>query len=169
MGLTRETVQSIVLEHVEAENAGDMDRVMRTYADGAVFEDVPQSRLFEGKEAIAASYQERFDAFPAMVRTVDRLTTGDAGAVTEITMSGEQTGIYAGLPPRPGTQKLRIAAHFKVNEEGLITRETVYYDALTVAVDLGVLPDLNTTRGRIWLVLTRPGLLIRMIRARLGR
>lgn len=67
--------------------------------DGAVFEDVPQGVLFEGKEAIAASYQERFDAFPDMVRTIDRMTTGDQGTVTEITMRGVQKGVYLGLPP----------------------------------------------------------------------
>ena len=167
MGLTREAIEKIVIEHVEAENARDMARVMRTYAEVAVFEDVPREVCFEGKEAIAASYQERFKAFPDMVRTIDRMTTGDQGAVTEITMSGVQKGVYAGLPPRPGVQSLRIAAHFSVNPEGLITRETVYYDALTVAVDLGVLPDLNSRAGRIWLAFTRPGLLLRMIRARL--
>jgi len=167
MGLTRETIEKIVIEHVEAENANDMPRVMRTYVEGAVFEDVPQGVLFEGKETIAASYQERFDAFPDMVRTIDRMTTGDEGAVTEITMRGVQKGVYRGLPPRPEIQSVRIAAHFSVNPEGLITRETVYYDALTVAVDLGVLPDLNTRGGRLWLAITRPGLLLRMIRARL--
>ena len=110
MGLTREAIEKIVVEHVEAENARDMARVMRTYAEVAVFEDVPREVCFEGKEAIAASYQERFKAFPDMVRTIDRMTTGDQGAVTEITMSGVQKGVYAGLPPRPGVQSLRIAA-----------------------------------------------------------
>jgi len=164
---TREAIEKVVVEHVEAENARDMARVMRTYAEGAIFEDVPQKRTFEGKEAIAESYQERFDAFPDLVRHIDRLTVGDEGAVTEITMSGEQKGVYAGLPPRPGIQSLRIAAHFDVNAEGLITRETVYYDALTVAVDLGILPDLASPAGRLWLVLTRPGLVLRLIRGRL--
>jgi steroid delta-isomerase-like uncharacterized protein len=164
---TRAAIEKIVVEHVEAENARDMARVMRTYAEGAIFEDVPRKMNFEGKEAIAESYQERFDAFPGTVRRIDRLTIGDEGAVTEITMSGEQTGVYTGLPPRPGMQTLRIAAHFQVNAEGLITRETVYYDALSVAVQLGVLPDLGSPAGRIWLVLTRPGLLLRMLRARL--
>lgn len=167
MGLTRESIEKVVVEHVEAENARDMARVMRTYAEGAIFEDVPQGKHFEGKAAIADSYQGRFDAFPEMVRAVDRLTVGDVGAVTEITMSGVQTGVYAGLPPRPGVQSLRIAAHFQVNPEGLITRETVYYDALTVAVDLGILPDLTSGSGRLWLALTRPGVLLRMLRARL--
>ncbi|MDP3937417.1 MAG: nuclear transport factor 2 family protein [Deltaproteobacteria bacterium] len=97
MGLTREAIEKVVLEHVEAENARDMARVMRTYAEGAVFEDVPQGKNFEGKAAIADSYQERF-----------------------------------------------------------------------VAVDLGILPDLTSPSGRLWLAITRPGVLLRMLRARLG-
>jgi steroid delta-isomerase-like uncharacterized protein len=165
----RDAIRAIVIEHVEAENAEDMDRVMRTYAEGAVFEDVPQGRLLEGKEAIAASYQERFDGFPGMVRTIDRLTVDEEGAIAEITMRGEQKGWYAGLPPRLGEQALRIAAHFSVSPEGLITRETAYYDAMTVAVDLGLLPDLRTTPGRLWLALSRPQVALRVIQGRLAR
>ncbi len=167
MAASRDAIRAVVVEHVEAENARDMARVMRTYAEGAVFEDVPQARLFDGKAAIAASYQERFDAFPTMVRTIERLTVGDDGAVTEITMRGEQTGVYAGLPPRPGEQVLRIAAHFAVNADGLIVRETAYYDQLAAAVELGVLPDLRSTWGRVWLAVTRPQVMLRRLQATL--
>ena len=169
MTFSRDDIRALVVEHVEAENARDLVRVMQTYADGAVFEDVPQGHCFTGKTAIAASYVERFEAFPGMTRAIDRLTVGDHGAVTEITMRGEQTRTFAGLSPRPGEQRLRIAAHFAVGPEGLITRETVYYDALTVAIDLGILPDLASWPGRLWLLLARPQLILRRLRGFLAR
>jgi steroid delta-isomerase-like uncharacterized protein len=168
MAAPREVIRDVVVEHVEAENARDMERVMRTYAEGAVFDDVAQARRFVGKDAIAASYQERFDAFPGMVRTIDRLTVGDEGAVTEITMRGEQTGVFAGLPPQGGEQVLRICAHFAVRDDGLITTETAYYDALTGLTQLGVLPDLQSPLGRVWLAITRPQVLVRRLRAWAG-
>ena len=168
MAVPREVIRDVVIEHVEAENARDMERVMRTYAEGAVFDDVPQGRLFRGKDAIAASYQERFDGFPDMRRTIERLTVGEDGAVTEITMRGEQKGVFAGLPPQPGAQVLRICAHFAVAADGLITTETAYYDALTGLTQLGVLPDLQSTLGRAWLLLARPQVLVRRLRAWAG-
>lgn len=167
MPATRDVIERIVIEHVEAENARDMDWVMRTYAADPVFDDVPSGALFEGKAAIAAAYQERFDAFPDMDRAIDRLTVGEVGAVAEITMRGHQTGVYRGLPPKPEEQVLRIAAHFCVDDDGLITRETTYYDAMTVAVGLGVLPDLDSVPGKLWLLRARPRLIPKLLRARL--
>ena len=49
MPATRDVIERIVIEHVEAENARDMDWVMRTYAADPVFDDVPSGALFEGK------------------------------------------------------------------------------------------------------------------------
>jgi steroid delta-isomerase-like uncharacterized protein len=165
----RAQVRDVVVEHVDAENARDMDRTLATYAEGCVFDDVPAGKLFRGKSAIAASYQERFDAFPRLERIIERLTVDEHGAVVEITMRGEQEGIYRGFPPVPGVQELAIVGHFEIDEHGLITCETAYYDQLAAAVTLGAMPDLTTTRGRLWLLLAYPPALLRLARARLSR
>jgi hypothetical protein len=51
----RSLVRDLVVEHVDAENMRDMERVMATYADSCVFEDVPARTLFRGKAEIAAA------------------------------------------------------------------------------------------------------------------
>ena len=61
---------------------------------------------------------------------------------------------------------LEIDDGLATTPRGLITRETAYYDQLTAMVQLGALPDLSSTRGKLWLLCTYPLALIRMIRAR---
>lgn len=162
----RAAVRDIVVEHVDAENAADMGRVMATYTEDCVFDDVPTQTLFHGKAAIAASYRERFDAFPDMVRTITRLTVDDDAAVAEITMRGTHTGVYRGFPATGEVHELAIVGHFEVDDAGLIRRETAYYDQMAAAVALGVLPDLQRTSGRLWLLAARPQLLLRQLQAR---
>lgn len=164
----RAHVRDIIVEHVDAENARDMGRTLATYSDDCVFDDVPTGVLFTGKDAIAASYQERFDAYPKLERIITRMTIDDNSGVVEITMRGPQEKPYRGFAPRTSEpSELRIVGHFEVNEAGLITRETAYYDQLAAAIQLGALPDITRARGKLWLALTYPFALVRMIRARL--
>jgi steroid delta-isomerase-like uncharacterized protein len=164
----RAHVQDIIVAHVDAENARDMDRTLATYSEDCVFDDVPTSVLFEGKAAIAASYQERFDAYPRLERIITRMTIDDQSGVVEITMRGPQEKPYRGFPPRDDrVSELKIVGHFEIDKDGLIRRETAYYDRLTAAIQLGALPDITTARGRLWLALAYPLALVRMFRARL--
>lgn len=163
----RRRVRDIVIEHVEAENARDMARTLATYSEDCVFDDVPAGVLYEGRESIGASYLERFEAYPQLDRIITRMTVDTDAAVVEITMKGPQERPYRGFPPRgDADSELQIVGHFEVNADGLITRETAYYDQLAAMVQLGALPDLSTTRGKLWLLCTYPLALLRMIRAR---
>ena len=91
----------------------------------------------------------------------------DDAAVAEIVMRGAQRGPYRGFPATGEIHELAIVGHFEVNADGLITRETAYYDQMAAAVALGALPDLQSTRGRLWLLCARPQLLVRRLQARL--
>jgi hypothetical protein len=64
-------------------------------------------------------------------------------------MRGVQRGVYRGFPPTRKVQELRIIGHFEITPEGLIARETAYYDQLAAAVALGALPDLDRSLGRL--------------------
>lgn len=163
----RAHVRDIIVEHVDAENARDMARTMATYAEGCVFDDVPTVVLFDGKNSIGDSYQERFEAFPNLERIITRMTIDDNSGVVEITMRGPQEKPYRGFPPRSGSKsELKIVGHFEVNDEGLITRETAYYDQLDAVIQLGALPDIRTPLGRLWLLLAYPLAPLRMLRAK---
>jgi steroid delta-isomerase-like uncharacterized protein len=166
--LRRAFVRDLIVEHVDAENARDMERTLATYSENCVFDDVPTAVLFKGKQSIADSYLERFESYPNLERIITRMTIDDNSGVVEIIMRGPQEKPYRGFPPRRGGEsELKIVGHFEVNDEGLITRETAYYDQLAAAVQLGVLPDINTRKGKLWLMLVYPFALFRVIRAKL--
>jgi len=166
-GQRRAHVRDIIVEHVDAENAPDMVRTLATYSEDCVFDDVPTGVVFKGKQAIAASYQERFDAYPRLERIITRMTVDDHSGVVEITMRGRQEKPYRGFPPRANASpELKIIGHFEINKDGLISRETAYYDQLAAAIQLGALPDITRARGKLWLALAYPFATARMIRAR---
>src|ERR1700752_5235592 len=74
---TPDEIRALIVEHVEAENARDPERVMATYSDDCIFEDVPRGRRHVGRAAILANYRELWVGFPGMVRRIDRMTIDD--------------------------------------------------------------------------------------------
>ncbi len=132
-------MRAVLQEHVDAENAHDRARVLATYADdGPEFEDVPTGRRFTGDDEIIGNYRNLWDGFPSLVRRIDRWTFGDDACVIELTLSGTQDGEYRGIAPTGRRLDLRIIAHFEFDANGLIKRETAYYDSLTFMRQLGL-------------------------------
>jgi steroid delta-isomerase-like uncharacterized protein len=161
--------EALVLEHVEAENARDPARTRATYCDDPIFYDVPMRKKLVGWPEILAAYEERWQGFPQMHRRVTRVQTDTQGTYVEITMAGRHEGLYRGLPPTGKHHELMICGHFSPAEDGRIKQETAYYDALTAAVYLDLLPDLDTPPGRLWLALHRPSVVLRTLLGRLRR
>ena len=137
--VTQETMQQVLQEHVDAENAHDRARVLATYIDdGPEFDDVPTGRKFTGADEIVGNYRNLWDGFPGLVRRIDRWTFGEDSCVIELTLTGTHDGEYRGIPPTGRKLELRISAHFAFDGAGKIKRETAYYDSLTFMRQLGL-------------------------------
>lgn len=163
---TPDEIRRMIVEHVEAENARDPERVMATYSDDCIFEDVPRGRRQVGRAAILANYRELWIGFPSMRRRIDRMTIEGDGCVCELTLTGRHEGRYRGLPASGREGTLRICCHFAIAPDGLVRQETAYYDSHTLVQQLGLLPALDTVRGRVLLAVVNPLLLPRMLLAR---
>ena len=69
---------SLILEHVEAENANDPARVLATYSrESPVFEDIPSGKRYVGGENIVGNYRHLWEGFPGLKRDITRWTFGD--------------------------------------------------------------------------------------------
>lgn len=137
--VSRETMRRVLIEHVEAENVHDRERVLATYAErDPVFEDVPAGRRFVGGDEIVGNYRNLWDGFPGLQRRIDRWTFGDDSCVIELTLTGKHEGTYRGIGATGRDLALRIIAHFAFDESGRITQETAYYDTLTFQRQLGI-------------------------------
>jgi steroid delta-isomerase-like uncharacterized protein len=137
--VSRETMRAVLIEHVEAENAHDRERVLATYSKTEpVFEDVPAGARYTGADEIVGNYRHLWDGFPGLVRRIDRWTFGDDSCVIELTLTGAQDGEYRGIAPTGRTLELRIIAHFQFDADGRIKQETAYYDTATFRRQLSI-------------------------------
>lgn len=141
MSLTKDRMREVIIEHVEAENANDPQRVVATYSsDTPVFEDVPSGVRYVGGDDIVGNYRHLWDGFPGLTREVTRWTFGEDSVVIELTLRGRHEGTFRGVPPTGRDAALRVIAHFQFDAEGRIQQETAYYDSLTFMRQLGVVP-----------------------------
>jgi steroid delta-isomerase-like uncharacterized protein len=137
--VSQETMRRVLQEHVDAENAHDRERVLATYvADNPVFDDVPTSSRYVGPEQIVDNYRHLWDGLPNLVRRIDSWAFGDNTCVIELTLSGDHTGPYRGVPGSGRRLDFRIIGHFTFDDDGRIKQETAYYDVLTFMRQLGL-------------------------------
>jgi steroid delta-isomerase-like uncharacterized protein len=130
--------------YVERYNAGDLDAVMDLYADDAV-QGMPDG-IFEGRDAIHDRLARELEAIPDVTHTVvSFIEQGDMFA-DEWTFVGTQTGPFllpngTVLPPSGKRVEVRGMEVVRVGPDGAIVLNTLYYDNLAVAVQLGLVPE----------------------------
>ena len=131
--------------YVERYNAGDLDAVMDLYAEDAV-QGMPDG-MFEGREAIRERLARELDAIPDVTHTVTSFVEQGDAFCDEWTFAGTHTGDTLTLPngdPLPATGRrveVRGMEIVRVNPDGKIVLNTLYYDNMAVAVQLGLVPE----------------------------
>ena len=102
--------------------------------------------IFEGRAAIRARLANELDAIPDVTHTVvSFIEQGDAFA-DEWTFVGTQTGALtlpdgSVLPPTGKRVEVRGMEVVRVGQDGKIVLNTLYFDNLAVAAQLGVVQD----------------------------
>jgi len=129
--------------YVERYNAGDLDGVMDLYADDAV-QGMPDG-IFQGREAIRIRLANELQAIPDVTHTVvSFIEQGDAFA-DEWNFVGTQTGELtlpdgSVLPPTGKRVEVNGMEVVRVGPDGKIVLNTLYFDNLAVAAQLGLVP-----------------------------
>jgi steroid delta-isomerase-like uncharacterized protein len=127
--------------YVDRYNAGDLDAVIDLYAEDAV-QGMPDG-MFEGKDAIRERLARELEAIPDVTHTVvSFVEEGDAFA-DEWTFVGTQTGPFLlpnGTVLEPTGKRVEVQGMevVRVGPDGKIVLNTLYYDNLSVAVQLGL-------------------------------
>ncbi len=128
--------EAVVSEHMTAEMAGDLNRTLATFADVPEYDIVPLHGLRRGDSEVRDLLGHLLGAFPDLVLEVVRLRHCTDVVSIEGIMRGTHSGMYAGIPASGRSMDLRAAVFFHFDGDRL-TRETVYYDELTLLVQLG--------------------------------
>ncbi|MCG5217681.1 nuclear transport factor 2 family protein [Streptosporangium sp. KLBMP 9127] len=125
-------------------NDHDSERWARCYTEDAVFEDIALGKTFKGRTELADFMRVWVDACPdTRVDMGEALISGNRAAVPW-RGGGTLTGTFSHLPEtavRGSFIDNRALSLMEFDENGLIVRQTDYYDVLAVLRQIGVVPD----------------------------
>jgi steroid delta-isomerase-like uncharacterized protein len=127
---------------IENEAAGwsrNMDRLMASFSDDVVYEDVPLGLVFQGKEQLRGFAQSFFDAFPDLNAVIIATVVSGDRAASEWRFTGTQTGDLMGIPAANKRMDVRGTSIYQF-EDGKIKRKADYWDSATVLRQLGAAP-----------------------------
>jgi ketosteroid isomerase-like protein len=123
--------EALVLRHVAAENAHDLDAVLATFAHPR-YEVVPTGMVYDGAAAVSAMLTEQWRQLPWLSFEAVGLFHGESGLVVETRTRGTS--------PDGRAVDLPSVNIFGFVGEGLVL-ERCYYDRRTMAESLGLAPS----------------------------
>jgi len=131
-----EDLARTVIDRVDAHDLEGME----TLSHPDLFEDVIAVGPLDGREAVQRFFGETFSAFPDFHIEIDRVIAADATACVQWRLSGTFTGTpFQGIRANGARVELRGVDVMEF-EDGLLRRNTVYYDGATFARAVGMLP-----------------------------
>ncbi|MDQ3936547.1 MAG: ester cyclase [Actinomycetota bacterium] len=105
--------------------------------------------VFRGHDEIREQFREVFTAVPDLEMVVENVTADDRRCVIQWRLRGTHTGgPLNGIEPTGRTVELRGVDVMEV-EDGLIVRNTVYYDGAAYARAFGMLPPQDSSAERM--------------------
>jgi steroid delta-isomerase-like uncharacterized protein len=112
-------------------------------ADGV--DDIVPLRPLRGTDELVAFFRELFQAVPDSEMTVTRVVAGETEAAVEWRMTGHFTGgPFQGVDPTGKRVDIRGVDLLEI-EDGEIVGNTAYYDAMTFARQIGLMPPENSS------------------------
>lgn len=131
-----QAVVTTTLAHLKSH---DLDAMLTFVHDDAVYDFVVVGEL-RGKTAIRGFFGELIGAFPDFDLDVVHMTGDDQHAVLQWHATGTFTGAsFQGIHPTGRSVELRGCDVVRV-EDGKVRSNTIYYDGLAFARQIGLLP-----------------------------
>lgn len=134
---------------LEAVAAKDLD-TMRAMAHEDLVDDFVVLGEVKGNEAVNAFFAELFAAMPDLEFTVERVVGGDERiAVGEWSLTATfNGGPFQGVEPTGRRVDIRGVDVMEF-EDGLLRHNTIYYDGLRFARQVGLLPSEDSAADRV--------------------
>ncbi len=124
---------------------------------------MPGDDVADGHGAVVDTYRELFAAFPDMHFDIAPDSFGHQGdrVIFETVVHGTHRGPFRGVPPSGRRLNLPIVMIFEFDGADLVC-ERVYFDRLTLFIQLGAGRDPNTVPGQLVTLLNHPIAALRM-------
>ena len=127
----------MVRRHMEAENVHDFDAVIATF-DHPRYELVATGQTYDGEEEVRGYFAATRGAFPDQRNELVALHSTEEGVWAEFDLLGTHEGEFLGFAPTGKAFRCRMAAFFVFEGERIVA-ERVYFDAMTILGQLGLL------------------------------
>jgi steroid delta-isomerase-like uncharacterized protein len=118
-------------EHILAENRRDLDRLIGTLADDAVYEIVPLKQFWRGKDEIRQFYHMLWTAMPDVKLDLRTRVADEHYVVEESHVHGTHTGPLFGIPPSGRHIEFDLVIYFPFRD-GEIMGERLYLDVNSI-------------------------------------
>jgi hypothetical protein len=138
-----EQVFNIVAKHLDAEERRHVQDTMATLDPNPIFESVPEGIIYETHEDVQKDYEIRYDGLTRKLH-VTNMVVDSSGAFAEVLWEGQQVSSYKGYAPAKNAKRffLPMVIYYEVTQQGLIKRESVYYDYYTGLLSLEMIPHI---------------------------
>jgi len=133
------TTEQVGRSYFEAVSARDSQAMAdHWHADGV--EDIVPVGIFRGPAEVKEFFDELFGAVPDLETVVEQVVSDNRTVVVKYRATGHFTGTpLQGLDPTGGLIELRGVDVIEVRD-GLIERNSAYFDGMALARGIGVLP-----------------------------
>jgi predicted ester cyclase len=105
-------IKRLWVRHSIAEDRRDIDGLIATLAADCVYEIVPTGQRWEGHDGARRFYEELFGAFPDNRFALTDIVIGPQGVFEVATLTGTNTGPWAGAEPNGLPVSLQVLIHF---------------------------------------------------------
>jgi steroid delta-isomerase-like uncharacterized protein len=161
---------ALVEQHIRLENQHDLEGVLRTFGDGAGYDDEAWGEHYRGREGVRQFYTAIMKALPDLEIAVQRQHVTDEVVIMEVIIRGTQLGQWRRLPPTGRRVEVPLCGVYTFDNEDRLAGEKIYYDRATVLHQLGVFHDPESALGRLCTLATHPVTLAKALgRKMLGR
>lgn len=148
-GAPATAITELVRQSFSAVSSHDAEGVVSIDHDDVVEEFVPLGLVLHGKSAVRSFFEELFAAFPDVVLTTEAIhAVGDHMAVGQWRLQGTFTGApFQDIDPTGSRVEIRGLDVMEF-EDGKLRHNTIYYDGLSFARQIGLLPKQDTRADR---------------------
>ena len=127
--------------HVLAENRRSIEGLLETLCVDPIYKVMATNATYKGKVEVAQFYTGLFEGVPDAVFDLVNVFVGEEGVVEESILKGSHLGILFGIPATGREVALPMTIVFPMLN-GEILGERLYFDAATLARQLGISADL---------------------------
>lgn len=161
---TKLTPEELAEQLIEYIDAGDLDSAEKYWADDLREEFVALGKVYRGKREVRGFFEETLAAFPDFHLETERVVGDESVAFISWRSTGTFSGgPFQGIEPNGKRVELRGCDRMEF-ENGKLVSNTVYYDSMSFARQIGMMPPLdslaeNAMKGAFNAVSTVKGML----------